>query len=55
LRKRGLETPCDDEMGNRFTRETMRPIEEMEMPAPERQGILRGNARPLLRLQPLQQ
>ncbi len=46
----GTDLPYDSEMGNRYTRETIRSIEEMNILDSEKALIFEGNARKLLRL-----
>lgn len=46
----GTDMPYDSEMGNRYIRETIRSIEEMDLSGPERKKIFEGNAKKLLHL-----
>lgn len=46
----GTDMPYDNEIGNRFTRDTIRSIEEMEIPDAEKKEIFEDNARRLLNL-----
>jgi len=42
--------PYDSEIGNRYIRETIRAIEEMDIPPSEKRGVFSDNAKQLLRL-----
>jgi predicted TIM-barrel fold metal-dependent hydrolase len=46
----GTDMPYDNEIGNRFIRETIRSVEEMDIPAADKKKIYEDNARRLLRL-----
>jgi aminocarboxymuconate-semialdehyde decarboxylase len=46
----GTDMPYDDEIGNRFIRETIRSIEEMDIPQSDKKRIFEDNARRLLHL-----
>jgi predicted TIM-barrel fold metal-dependent hydrolase len=46
----GTDMPYDNEIGNRFIRETIRSIKEMDIPESDRKKIFEDNARKLLRL-----
>jgi aminocarboxymuconate-semialdehyde decarboxylase len=45
------DAPFDAEQGRMLIRETIRAVNDLEIPAPERQKIFSGNARSLLKLQ----
>jgi aminocarboxymuconate-semialdehyde decarboxylase len=46
----GTDTPFDSELGDRNIRETIRSIEEMDIPASDKKKIFEDNSRQLLRL-----
>jgi len=46
----GTDMPYDSEIGNRYIRETIRAIEEMDIPPSEKRGVFSDNAKQLLRL-----
>jgi aminocarboxymuconate-semialdehyde decarboxylase len=45
------DAPFDAEQGRMLIRETIRAVDDLEIPAPEKQKIFSGNARSLLKLQ----
>ena len=46
----GTDMPYDNEIGNRFIRETIRSVEEMDIPETDKKKIYEDNAKKLLRL-----
>ena len=46
----GTDMPYDKEIGNKHIRETIRSIEEMDIPSLEKKKLFEDNARKLLRL-----
>jgi len=49
----GTDMPYDNEIGNRFIRETIRSVEEMEISDAEKKDIFEDNARRLLHMEPI--
>ena len=46
----GTDAPYDNQFGDRYTRETIRSVQQMDIPDDEKQKIFKDNAKNILRL-----